>query len=62
MKKQKGTVDATPSKRLFLSIIADYDVNRSSMDRFFDSSGIKDKIRGIEWRVRGIGIGFSYRN
>jgi len=29
MKEQTGTVDATPSKRLYLSIIADYDVNRA---------------------------------
>lgn len=29
MKKEVGTLDATPSKRLFLSIIADYDLNRS---------------------------------
>jgi Histidine kinase-, DNA gyrase B-, and HSP90-like ATPase len=29
MKKEVDTLDATPSKRLFLSIIADYDLNRS---------------------------------
>jgi hypothetical protein len=29
MKNQVGTVDAIPSKRVFLSIIADYDLNRS---------------------------------
>src|SRR5438552_3421894 len=29
MKKQIDTLDAIPSKRLFLSIIADYDMNRS---------------------------------
>lgn len=29
MKKESGTLDATPSKRTFLSIIADYDLNRS---------------------------------
>lgn len=29
MKKVTDTIDATPSKRLFLSIIADYDLNRS---------------------------------
>lgn len=29
MKKQVGTLSAIPSKRLFLSIIADYDLNRS---------------------------------
>jgi len=29
MKKGAGTLDAVPSKRLFLSIIADYDLNRS---------------------------------
>lgn len=29
MKKQVGPLDATPSKRLFHSIIADYDLNRS---------------------------------
>lgn len=29
MKTQIGTLQATPSKRLFLSIIADYDLNRS---------------------------------
>lgn len=29
MKKQVGTLDAVPSKRLFLSIIADYDLNKS---------------------------------
>src|SRR5262245_59824378 len=29
MKKEIGKLDATPSKRLFLSIIADYDLNRS---------------------------------
>jgi hypothetical protein len=29
MKKEIGTLNATPSKRLFLSIIADYDLNRS---------------------------------
>ncbi|MFQ5852202.1 MAG: ATP-binding protein [Candidatus Binatia bacterium] len=29
MKKEIDTLDATPSKRLFLSIIADYDLNRS---------------------------------
>lgn len=28
MKKQVGVVDATPSKRLYLSIIADYDLNK----------------------------------
>jgi len=29
MKTQVGTVDATPSKRLYLSIIADYDLNKA---------------------------------
>lgn len=29
MKKEVEQLDATPSKRLFLSIIADYDLNRS---------------------------------
>ncbi len=29
MKKPAGSLDAVPSKRLFLSIIADYDLNRS---------------------------------
>jgi len=29
MKEHAGTVDATPSKRLYLSIIADYDVNKA---------------------------------
>lgn len=29
MKTEVGTVDATPTKRLFLSIIADYDLNKS---------------------------------
>lgn len=29
MKKDVGTIDAMPSKRLYLSIIADYDLNRS---------------------------------
>ena len=29
MKKEVDTIDAVPSKRLFLSIIADYDLNRS---------------------------------
>ena len=29
MKKEIDRLDATPSKRLFLSIIADYDLNRS---------------------------------
>src|SRR6266481_9662940 len=29
MKKEIAILDATPSKRLFLSIIADYDLNRS---------------------------------
>jgi len=29
MKKDVGKLDAVPSKRLFLSIIADYDLNRS---------------------------------
>lgn len=29
VKKQVGTIEAIPSKRLFLSIIADYDLNRS---------------------------------
>jgi hypothetical protein len=29
MKKEVDRLDATPSKRLFLSIIADYDLNRS---------------------------------
>ena len=29
MKKEVGKLVATPSKRLFLSIIADYDLNRS---------------------------------
>ncbi|MCK4527845.1 ATP-binding protein [candidate division WOR-3 bacterium] len=29
MKKEVGHIDAVPSKRLFLSIIADYDLNRS---------------------------------
>jgi hypothetical protein len=29
MKKEIGKLDATPSKRTFLSIIADYDLNRS---------------------------------
>jgi hypothetical protein len=29
MKREVGTLDAVPSKRLFLSIIADYDLNRS---------------------------------
>ena len=29
MKKQVGKLNAVPSKRLFLSIIADYDLNKS---------------------------------
>jgi hypothetical protein len=29
MKEQAGTLDATPSKRLYLSIIADYDTNKA---------------------------------
>ena len=29
MKKERDVIDGTPSKRLFLSIIADYDINRS---------------------------------
>jgi len=29
MKNEVGRLDATPSKRLYLSIIADYDLNRS---------------------------------
>ena len=29
MKTEVGILDATPSKRLFLSIIADYDLNKS---------------------------------
>src|SRR5260370_25527411 len=32
MKKEIAILDATPSKRLFLSIIADYDLNRSSCE------------------------------
>lgn len=39
MKKQVGTLDAVPSKRLFLSIIADYDLNKSIcelIDNAFD--------------------------
>ena len=39
MKKQIGTLDAVPSKRLFLSIIADYDLNKSIcelIDNAFD--------------------------
>lgn len=39
MKKQIGTLNAVPSKRLFLSIIADYDLNKSIcelVDNAFD--------------------------
>ncbi|SFJ59882.1 Histidine kinase-, DNA gyrase B-, and HSP90-like ATPase [Candidatus Pantoea symbiotica] len=39
MKHQVGTLDAVPSKRLFLSIIADYDLNKSIcelIDNSFD--------------------------
>lgn len=39
MKREVDQVDATPSKRLFLSIIADYDLNRSIcelIDNAFD--------------------------
>lgn len=39
MKKLIGTLDAVPSKRLFLSIIADYDLNKSIcelIDNAFD--------------------------
>ncbi|MEB2604780.1 ATP-binding protein [Burkholderia cenocepacia] len=50
MKRQVGTLDAVPSKRLFLSIIADYDLNKSVcelVDNGFDvwiRGGRKSKI------------------
>jgi hypothetical protein len=52
VKQQVSTLDATPSKRLFLSIIADYDVNRSIcelVDNAFDiwTRNRKDSVLSI---------------
>jgi len=40
MKKQVGTIGATPSKRLFLSIIADYDLSRSICELVNNGLGV----------------------
>lgn len=55
MKKQIGTLDAVPSKRLFLSIIADYDLNKSIcelVDNGFDVWTRTGRIRPICIHVR----------
>jgi hypothetical protein len=55
MKKIAGKLDATPSKRLFLSIIADYDLNRSICELV--DNGLDVWIRGK--RVQAIAINVS---
>src|SRR2546426_6180686 len=52
MKKEIGTLNATPSKRLFLSIIADYDLNRSICELI--DNGLDVWVRG--GRARDITI------
>src|SRR5258708_3218086 len=44
MKKEIDKVDGTPSKRLFLSIIADYDLNRSICE--LGDNGLDVWVRG----------------
>jgi hypothetical protein len=51
MKEQTGSVDATPSKRLYLSIIADYDVNKALcelIDNALDIWVISGRPSGLE--------------
>ena len=53
MKRQVAEMDVTPSKRLFLSIIADYDLNRSVcelVDNAFDiwTEGGRDKKLAVD--------------
>ena len=50
MKREAGILDASPSKRLFLSIIADYDLNRSLcelVDNAFDIWTSNGKVRPL---------------
>ncbi|WID94889.1 ATP-binding protein [Bosea vestrisii] len=55
MKRQVGTLDAVPSKRLFLSIIADYDLNKAIcelVDNGFDVWTRAGREGGINIKVR----------
>src|SRR5712664_2045581 len=54
MKKETDTIDATPSKRLFLSIIADYDLNRSICELVDNALDVW--VRGGKTKHIGIGI------
>jgi DNA gyrase/topoisomerase IV subunit B len=54
MKKEVGQLDATPSKRLFLSIIADYDLNRSICELV--DNGLDVWVRGGKARDISINI------
>ena len=54
MKKEIETLDATPTKRLFLSIIADYDLNRSISE--FVDNGLDVWARGGRTRELTIKI------
>ena len=50
MKEQAGILDATPSKRLYLSIIADYDINKAIcelIDNALDIWAIDGRAKGI---------------
>jgi len=47
MKKEIGIVDAVPSKRLFLSIIADYDLNRSICELIDNAIDIWKKLKKL---------------
>jgi hypothetical protein len=44
MKKEIDTLNATPSKRIFYSIIADYDLNRSICELM--NNGLDAWVRG----------------
>lgn len=55
MKREIETLDATPSKRLFLSIMADYDLNKSLcelIDNALDVWVCNGKTQRVTVRVR----------
>lgn len=54
MKKEIGTLDATPSKRTFLSIIADYDLNKSICELI--DNGLDVWVRGGRARTITISV------
>jgi len=54
MKKEVDILDATPSKRLFLSIIADYDLNRSICELV--DNGLDVWVRGAKTKATTIHV------